>query len=144
MIGIILTGHGRFAEGLGSSLEMIAGKSPAFETVNFLETESTEQLEHNLKNAWDKLKAECDGVIICCDLLGGSPFKSAATLSISVENTSVLAGVNLPSLLEMLFARLDETSADALAESIIGKDTNRLIKFTMPTVKESVEAEDGI
>ena len=42
MIGIIVTGHGRFSEGMFSSLTMIAGNTEALIGVNFLESESTE------------------------------------------------------------------------------------------------------
>ena len=42
MIGIIVTGHGRFAEGITSSIEMIAGAQADYEAVNFLQEESVE------------------------------------------------------------------------------------------------------
>jgi len=144
MIGIIVTGHGRFSEGMLSSLTMIAGNTEALIGVNFLESESTEDLDKNLLNAYTELRKTCDGVIIVCDLYGGSPFKSAAMLSVEQENISVLAGINLASCLELIFARLPETSAQTLADIMLEKDTNRLIKFTMPIRVDKTEEEDGI
>lgn len=144
MIGIIVTGHGRFSEGMLSSLSMIAGNTEALIGVNFLESESTEDLDKNLLNAYTELRKTCDGVIIVCDLYGGSPFKSAAMLSVEQENISVLAGINLASCLELIFARLPETSAQTLADIMLEKDTNRLIKFTMPIRVDKTEEEDGI
>ena len=85
-----------------------------------------------------------DGVIIVCDLLGGSPFKSAATLSVKHENISVLAGINLASCLELIFARLNETDALKLADIMLAKDANQLLKFTLPIRVERDGAEDGI
>ena len=38
MIGLILTGHGQFAVGVGQALEMIAGKQAAYRVVPFLES----------------------------------------------------------------------------------------------------------
>jgi len=144
MIGIIVTGHGRFSEGMLSSLTMIAGNTEALIGVNFLESESTEDLDKNLLNAYTELRKTCEGVIIVCDLYGGSPFKSAAMLSVEQENISVLAGINLASCLELIFARLSETNAQTLADSMLEKDTNRLIKFTMPIRVDKTEDEDGI
>jgi len=144
MIGIIVTGHGRFSEGMLSSLSMIAGNTEALIGVNFLESESTEDLDKNLLNAYTELRKTCEGVIIVCDLYGGSPFKSAAMLSVEQENISVLAGINLASCLELIFARLSETNAQTLADSMLEKDTNRLIKFTMPIRVDKTEDEDGI
>lgn len=144
MIGIIVTGHGRFSEGMLSSLSMIAGNTEALIGVNFLESESTEDLDKNLLNAYTELRKSCEGVIIVCDLYGGSPFKSAAMLSVEQENISVLAGINLASCLELIFARLSETNAQSLADSMLEKDTNRLIKFEIPVRVERNEEEDGI
>jgi N-acetylgalactosamine PTS system EIIA component len=144
MIGIIVTGHGRFSEGMLSSLSMIAGNTEALIGVNFLESESTEDLDKNLLNAYTELRKTCEGVIIVCDLYGGSPFKSAAMLSVEQENVSVLAGINLASCLELIFARLSETNAQSLANSMLEKDTNRLIKFEIPVRVERNEEEDGI
>lgn len=144
MIGIIVSGHGRFAEGITSSIEMIAGAQADYEAVNFLQEESVEDLELKLTAAYDKLSASCDGVILCCDLLGGSPFKSSVIMSVKQENAAVVAGINLPSLLEMLFDRLNETSAFALADAIIAKGSNALIKFSPAELRQQDNFEEGI
>lgn len=76
MIGLLVTGHGHFATGLGSSLKLIAGEQENVEFVNFEEGHSIEVLKNNLVNALEKLSA-CDGVLVLSDLPGGSPFKTA-------------------------------------------------------------------
>lgn len=144
MIGVILSGHGRFAEGMLSSLEMIAGKSEAVEAINFLESDSTDNLEKKMLSVIQDYNAKYEGVLVCCDLLGGSPFKTAATLSVQEPNVSVVAGINLASCLELLFMRMSSTNANELADALINADANRLLKFTLPTKKEEVESEDGI
>ncbi len=144
MIGIIITGHGRFSEGMISSIEMIAGKTESLIGVNFLETESTEDLDKHLLDAYTELKNKNDGVIIVCDLLGGSPFKSAATLSVAHDNVSVLAGINLASCLELIFARIPENDAVKLADIMLEKDSNQLLKFTLPVRVEKDDSEEGI
>jgi len=144
MIGIILTGHGRFSEGLMSGISMIAGPQDAFTNVNFLEADSTETLETALRAHIQTMSGACDGVLIACDLLGGTPFKVAATLSVELKNLAVVGGINLPSILDALFTRLDMTSAEALADKLAEGEASHIIKFVMPVAKTHTEPEDGI
>ena len=144
MIGILLTGHGRFSEGLVSSLDMIAGKQKALEYVNFLESESTEDLEGKMRVLIQSLLSETDGILISCDLLGGTPFKVAATLSVELGKISVVGGVNLPSVLQALFSRETISDPDQLAEMMTEGDASKIIKFVMPQAKVVEESEDGI
>ena len=51
MIGIVLSGHGKFASGLNSSIQLIAGKQEGFEVVDFLEGMSSEALQQALQKA---------------------------------------------------------------------------------------------
>ena len=76
MVGLLITGHGHFATGLGSSLRLITGNTENIEYVDFEADHSTETLAHNLNQAFDRLK-NCDGVLVLSDLAGGSPFKTA-------------------------------------------------------------------
>ena len=62
MIGMILSGHGHFATGLTSSVELIAGMPELYVPVDFEKTDSTEDLQKKLEAALDKLK-ECDRFI---------------------------------------------------------------------------------
>ena len=58
-----------------------------------------ERLEEKIKQALDELK-DCEGILILCDLIGGSPFKSSVILGTSKENVEIIAGTNLPMLVE--------------------------------------------
>ena len=81
MVGLLVTGHGHFATGLGSALQLIAGTADNLAFVDFEADHSTETLTNNLSNALDGLKG-CDGVLVLADLAGGSPFKAAVELSL--------------------------------------------------------------
>ena len=84
MIGLILTGHGQFAVGVGQALEMIAGKQAAYRVVPFLESDPMDALENNLRNAMAELQEETEGIVVFADLLGGSPFKAAMLASVVI------------------------------------------------------------
>ena len=55
MIGLIVTGHGRFATGLTTSLNLIAGDAKDYVAVDFEATDSTDDLAKKLTDAMDSL-----------------------------------------------------------------------------------------
>ena len=79
MIGLIVTGHGHFASGLTTSLNLIAGDAKDYVAVDFEATDSTDDLAKKLTDAMDSLK-DCEGIIVLSDLAGGSPFKTAVEI----------------------------------------------------------------
>ena len=78
MVNIIVTGHGNFASGVLSSMNLIAGEQEGVVGVDFLETDSTSDLEEKIKSAIEGLS---DEILILSDLAGGSPFKTGVVLS---------------------------------------------------------------
>lgn len=143
MIGIIVTGHGKFASGLSSSVELIAGMPQFYEAVDFLAEYSTDDLKKKLNEAMDKL-TECEGIIVFSDLAGGSPFKTAVEISVDrKEDIQVLAGTNLGMLIEISMARGFITEMSSLVEMALntGKDQVSHFVFQQKVVEE---CEDGI
>lgn len=140
MIGLIVTGHGHFATGLTSSIDLIAGPQDNYVAVDF-DGEGTEKLENDLKAAVEKL-SDCEGIIVFSDLAGGSPFKTAAIVTASNPNVKVIAGTNLPMLCEIAMARTMIEDLDMLVSSAlnVGKDGVQL--FEMPEIADE-EPEDG-
>ncbi|MCT4661933.1 MAG: PTS galactosamine/N-acetylgalactosamine transporter subunit IIA [Tissierellales bacterium] len=116
MVGIIITGHGKFAEGIVSALEVIVGSQPQISTVNFLETDGTDELKAKLEESVKKVQTG-DGVMIFSDLVGGSPFKTSAMLSVEDSSIKVMGGTSIQSIMEILFMRdenIDDISKRAL------------------------------
>lgn len=99
MLGIIVTGHGNFATGMVSAVNLLAGGNPCVIPVDFDGTESEETLQRHLREAVDQLSG-CSSILILTDILGGSPFKNAAVIKSAMENCSVLYGTNLAMLVE--------------------------------------------
>ena len=127
MIGLIVTGHGHFATGLTSSIDLIAGPQDNYVAVDF--------------DGEEKLSG-CEGIIVFSDLAGGSPFKTAAIVSAGNPNVKVIAGTNLPMLCEIAMARTMIEDLDMLVSSAlnVGKDGVQL--FEMPEITDE-EPEDG-
>ena len=72
MVGFVLTGHGDFSVGLDSSVKMIAGPQEEFDVVPFHEDEAGE-FPQKLGDAIAASAERNDGVIVFCDLMGGTP-----------------------------------------------------------------------
>ena len=55
MIGVILTGHASFADGVASAVKLIGGEQEKFVIVNFREGDSGEGLAGKLQQAVEEL-----------------------------------------------------------------------------------------
>lgn len=141
MLGIILTGHGHFATGLQSSIELIAGEQEKFIAVNFEEGMSAEQLQKKLREAYENLDTEA-GVVIFSDLPGGTPFNQSVLLSKEIDSVRVIAGINIPSLMEGLFTR--NLDIDSFIETVLNAGKNGIVTFEQKIKKAVTDIEDGI
>ena len=132
MLGLLVTGHGHFATGLNSSLELIAGAQPNVALVDFEADHSVETLKENLTKALDSLK-EYDGVLVLSDLPGGSPFKTAVELKYERldQPIEVISGTNLPLLVaSATMTSVFENPLD-LAEAMIPEGKDSIIRFEL-------------
>ncbi|MEF2782224.1 PTS galactosamine/N-acetylgalactosamine transporter subunit IIA [Erysipelotrichaceae bacterium HCN-30851] len=142
MIGLIVTGHGNFASGLTSSLKLIAGEPKNYVAVDFLESYSVEDLERELNKAFDELK-DCEGILVLSDLGGGSPFKTAVMTGYPKGNVEVIAGSNLPMLIEVNMGRQFIEDLNTLTEMAVNTGKDQVVRYEFkPVVQE--EPTDGI
>lgn len=118
MVGFVLTGHGDFAPGLASSVEMIAGPQPDFDTVAFHE-DAAGEYPRLLAAAITGALERCGSAVVFCDLMGGTPFNQAMLVSQARPGVEVVVGTNLPMLLEALMGRGDMSTAAGLADEAV-------------------------
>ena len=118
MVGFILTGHGQFSNGLASAIDMVAGDQPAFQIVPF-EGSQAATYGDELRQAITAMRAECEGVLVFVDLLGGTPFNQAMMIASDVDNVEVITGTNLPMLIELLLTRGAGSNLSELAEQAV-------------------------
>ncbi len=126
MIGIILTGHGNFASGLASSIEVIAGKQEYFKAIDFPIGSTNVELATKLQQAVDELN--CSDIIFCTDIAGGTPFNQSVILSTRLSNSKVISGTNVPVLLEALFSRGNQ-NASSMADILVDSHQSRIQVF---------------
>lgn len=144
MIGMIVSGHGNFASGISSAMTLIGGKPTQFYAIDFVEGDTSETLEASMKTALEALK-DCEGVIFCTDLAGGTPFKSACMVGVGMGNVEVIAGVNLPLCIELNLMRQFESDVKALADNMVATGKEQLLRFEfVPPKVTDHDDEDGI
>jgi len=115
MIGIVLVTHGRLADELVSALEHIVGPQEDVATVCIRPDDDMEQRRRDILTAIKRVGKD-GGAILLTDMFGGTP----SNLSISVMNETgveVIAGVNLPMMIQLARVRKTHDLASAVAEA---------------------------
>ena len=142
---IVLVGHGHFATGIYSSLQLIAGDQENVEAIDFVEGMSADELKQKILLAISNEEK----VLILSDLLGGTPFKVSSTImgENPTKTMNVLSGLNLAMLMEAVFARMahgfDEVADKAVAAAQSGVVNGNEL-FSTDVEAEEEDFESGI
>ncbi|BBJ68032.1 TPA: PTS mannose transporter subunit IIAB [Enterobacter asburiae] len=112
-IAIVIGTHGWAAEQLLKTAEMLLGEQENVGWIDFVPGENAETLIEKYNAQLAKLDTS-KGVLFLVDTWGGSPFNAASRIVVDKEHYEVVAGVNIPMLVETLMARDDNPSFDEL------------------------------
>ena len=119
LLPVLLVGHGPLASGLRGAIEMIAGPQERLAVVQLRPEDDVERVSDRVEAALHKLGVTDDGeAVIFADLFGAAPANAAASLLRHRPNIEIVAGMNLPMLLESLLGR-EGVSARELAKSAV-------------------------
>ncbi|WP_392434773.1 PTS mannose transporter subunit IIAB [Yersinia sp. HM-2024] len=108
-IAIIIGTHGVAAEQLLKTTEMLIGEQENVAYIDFVPGENADTLVEKYTAKLEGLETR-EGVIFLVDTWGGSPFNAASRIVSDKENYEVIAGVNIPMLVETFMARDDNPS----------------------------------
>ncbi|MCA2027632.1 PTS mannose transporter subunit IIAB [Enterobacter sp. K16B] len=112
-IAIVIGTHGWAAEQLLKTAEMLLGEQENVGWIDFVPGENAETLIEKYNAQLEKLDTS-KGVLFLVDTWGGSPFNAASRIVVDKEHYEVVAGVNIPMLVETFMARDDNPSFDEL------------------------------
>lgn len=112
-IAIVIGTHGWAAEQLLKTAEMLLGEQENIAWIDFVPGENAETLIEKYNAKLAGLDTQ-QGVLFLVDTWGGSPFNAASRIVVDKEHYDVVAGVNIPMLVETLMARDDNPSFDEL------------------------------
>lgn len=144
MISILITGHANFSSGLYSALKMVFGVNKNIEFVEFLESDTSENLKYRIREKIKKLLQNSDAVICLTDIKGGTPFKICCELSLELTNKkiSVISGANIPMLI-YLAAEMEDLTLDEAVKEAIKNGQSDITEFKF-VEKQDIDFEDGI
>lgn len=112
-IAIVIGTHGWAAEQLLKTAEMLLGEQENVGWIDFVPGENAETLIEKYQARLAELDT-AKGVLFLVDTWGGSPFNAASRIVVDKENYEVIAGVNIPMLVETLMARDDDPGFEEL------------------------------
>lgn len=132
-IALVIGTHGWAAEQLLKTTEMLLGEQENVAWIDFVPGENAETLIEKYQARLKDLDVS-QGVLFLVDTWGGSPFNAASRIVVEQENYDVIAGVNIPMLVETLMARDDNpTLAELVALAVeTGREGVKALKTEPP------------
>ncbi|WP_330112115.1 PTS sugar transporter subunit IIA (plasmid) [Cetobacterium somerae] len=124
MIQFIVATHGKFAEGIKTSIELIIGNIDNLEILNCYMTQNfnlKEEVEFILK------KYPKEELVVLTDIFGGSVNNEFLENISNYKNLNIVSGVNLPLILTLIEKQNDYDNIKELIRESIEECSNSLI-----------------
>lgn len=119
MVGIILASHGEFANGILQSGSMIFGEQENVKAVTLMPSEGPDDIKAKMQEAIVTFDDQ-EEVLFLVDLWGGTPFNQANSLfEDHKDKWAIVAGMNLPMVIEAYASRFSMNTAHEIAAHII-------------------------
>ncbi len=112
MIGIVIVTHGRLAEEFRSAMEHVVGRQPQLTSVCIGPDDAMEQRRKEILAAARSVDTG-RGVVLLTDMFGGTPSNLAISI-LDEGNFEVIAGINLPMLVQLARVRSEMNLEDAV------------------------------
>ena len=138
-LAVLLVGHGPLAAGVAGAVEMICGEQERFAVVQLRPEDDVDGVAQRLEAALRELEvAEQDDALIFADLFGAAPANAAAMLLRTRPNLEIVAGMNLPMVLDAVLSR-DGVSARDLCQRAV-ESGREAIRDVGAVVREALAA----
>lgn len=139
MVGIVVASHGSLATGMLDALELLSGEQKAIRAIGLQRGDSPDTFVAKVEEAINAVD-EGDGVLALVDLFGGTPSNAVAQL-LARDDLNAVAGVNLPMLLSVVFAR-DEMDLKALTEEAVRASRDSVVDIRQKLFATTDDEED--
>lgn len=122
MVNIVVIGHGAYARGVKENLEMISGVPDYMHFLDLTKDESLSEFEEKLNEIVESIGE--NQIIFACDLMGASPFRTAAMISAEKpEQYCTVSGLNAMAYMELAMDNSGELQYIADNAVIITKES---------------------
>lgn len=127
MIGIQIITHGKMAEGIFDSVDMVLGDTENVKTNELKRGQDIDQFKEEVLKTSNELATD-EGVLIFVDMFGASPYNTSLMNSRDIETTDykVITGVNLPLVIEAISSR-NSMSLDELYKHILDLSSSSIM-----------------
>ncbi|ARU93092.1 PTS mannose transporter subunit IIAB [Tatumella citrea] len=144
-IAIVIGTHGWAAEQLLKTTEMLLGEQGNVGWIDFVPGENADTLIEKYTARLTELDTS-EGVLFLVDTWGGSPFNAASRIVVDKENYEVIAGVNVPMLVETFMARDDNPTFAELVDLALetGREGVRALKHQPEEATAPVAAPQAV
>ena len=134
---LILMSHGHLALELSRSAQMIIGETEGLYTVSMLEIDGLEGTQGKLNAVLEEIGPDAS-VLVCADLLSGTPCNVAVQAMYQRPNLRVLTGLNLAMAIEYAVSDLEDVDELAAYLQEVGQTGVRLVERP-----QASEGEEG-
>ena len=120
---VLILSHGKLAGSLFETVEFIYGSTDGLAYINMPDPFDQRKYEEDIRKIVEDSGE--DGVLILCDLFGGSPFLTCTRiLKDAYDHMEIVTGVNLGMLLELM-GNIEEDDLKTLKEKALhaGKES---------------------
>ena len=117
----IIASHAHFARGIAESIGMLAGERENVSAMS-LYVDGVNDLKGAIEDAMHRVPADAE-LVICTDLMGGRVNNEFTLVAQTRPNTHLVTNMNLPLLIQLLFADEARPVAEAIREACESDDT---------------------
>ncbi|MEJ1241928.1 hypothetical protein WBG78_27530 [Chryseolinea sp. T2] len=111
----LIAGHGHFASGLKSALDIITGETDRIWVIDAY-TEENRSIEDNVRAIASQIRSD-DDLVVFTDLMGGS-ITNQVVRNLDLARVHVLSGTNFPLLIDLVLSDPDTPTSEAIESAL--------------------------
>lgn len=134
----IIASHAHFAVGINESVSLLSGERDNVRTLSMY-VDGNNDLAAAAAKMLDETP-EGDDLVVCTDLFGGSVNNEFTSIVQRRPNTYLVTNMNLPLLIQLLFAEEGRDTAEVIREICAADDTR--VKFVNDLIEDTEDDEE--
>lgn len=134
----IIASHAHFAAGINESVSLLSGERDNVRTLSMYVDGNNDLAAAAAKMLDETL--EGDDLVVCTDLFGGSVNNEFTSIVQRRPNTYLVTNMNLPLLIQLLFAEEGRDTAEVIREICAADDTR--VKFVNDLIEDTEDDEE--
>jgi PTS system mannose-specific IIB component len=112
---VIVATHGKLANELIETASMLVGRYENVKSLDFMPGENVESFIVKIRHVIDTVPEDMP-ILFAVDMFSGSPFNASTYFVKHRKNTRIIAGVNIPMLVNIFLERQDSATLDELVD----------------------------